>query len=99
MVGAEVGDPTIPRRGPIEWAMAAHRRRRVSSPASRAIRKADPGASPRCAPALEKVLGEHIGLREGERSQRVSKLDALVRTTMNRALKGDPRFLRAVVGG
>jgi hypothetical protein len=47
--------------------------------------------------ALEKVLAERIELREGERLQRVSKLDALVRTTMNRALKGDPRYLRAIL--
>jgi hypothetical protein len=59
--------------------------------------KGRPRRVPTLRAALEKVLGEHIGLREGERSQRVSKLDALVRTTMNRALKGDPRFLRAVL--
>ena len=61
----------------------------------------NPNGRPRRVPTmhddLEKVLAERIELREGERVQRVSKRDALARTTINRALKGDARFLRALL--
>lgn len=40
---------------------------------------------------LMEELGERILVREGERAQRVSKQRAVVKTLMNRTLKGDPR--------
>jgi hypothetical protein len=60
----------------------------------------NPKGRPRRVPtfraALEKVLAEPIELRQGKRLQRVSKLDALARTTVDRALKGDHRHFRSI---
>ena len=46
---------------------------------------------------LRETLKERILIRDGERTRRVSKLDALVQVTINKALKGDLKALAAFV--
>jgi hypothetical protein len=59
----------------------------------------NPKGRPKRPPTLqftvEKALKERVVLREGEHVQKVTKLDALVRTTLNRALKGDSKSVSA----
>ena len=44
---------------------------------------------------VKEVLKEKITIREGERTRTVSRIDAIVRVTINNALKGDPKALAA----
>ena len=46
---------------------------------------------------FDEALNEKISLREGEQTRRVSKLDGLVRVTINNALKGDPKAFASFV--
>jgi hypothetical protein len=43
------------------------------------------------------VLFENIEVRTGERTQRIPSVRALLRTTMNRAIRGDHKFVMAVI--
>jgi Family of unknown function (DUF5681) len=43
------------------------------------------------------VLFEKMEVRVGERTHKIASVDALVRTAMNRALKGDHKFLMSVI--
>jgi hypothetical protein len=43
------------------------------------------------------VLFEKMEVRVGERTHRMASVSALMRTAMNRALKGDHKFLMAVI--
>jgi hypothetical protein len=43
------------------------------------------------------VLFEKIEVRIGERAHRIPSVSALMRTTMNRAIKGDYKFVMAVL--
>jgi Family of unknown function (DUF5681) len=43
------------------------------------------------------VLFEKIEVRVGERTRRITSVSALMRTTMNRAIKGDYKFVMAVI--
>lgn len=47
--------------------------------------------------AVKEALKEKITMREGERTRTVSRLDAIVRVTINNALKGDPKALAAFI--
>jgi uncharacterized protein DUF5681 len=44
---------------------------------------------------IEGVLKEKITIREGEKTRTVSRLDAIVRLTINRALQGETKSLAA----
>jgi len=46
---------------------------------------------------VKEVLKEKITIREGDRARTVSRLDAIVRITINNALKGDLRALAAFI--
>jgi predicted phage terminase large subunit-like protein len=46
---------------------------------------------------VKEVLKEKITIREGERTRTVSRLDAIVRMTINNALKGDPKALTGFI--
>ncbi|MBA3519250.1 MAG: hypothetical protein H0T75_16800 [Rhizobiales bacterium] len=46
---------------------------------------------------VEEALAETITIREGDRTRTVPRLEALVRTIMNRALKGDPKFVASLI--
>ncbi len=46
---------------------------------------------------VEAILNERIRIREGERTRDVPRLEALVRTILDRALKGDPRAVNALM--
>jgi Family of unknown function (DUF5681) len=46
---------------------------------------------------VEDILNEQIRIREGERTRDMPRLEALVRTILNRALKGDPRAVNALL--
>jgi hypothetical protein len=46
---------------------------------------------------VKETLNEPIAIREGERTRNVPQVEALVRTTLNRALKGDPRAVNALM--
>jgi Family of unknown function (DUF5681) len=43
------------------------------------------------------VLFEKIEVRVGERTHKIASVNALMRTTMNRAIKGDYKFVMAVI--
>jgi hypothetical protein len=43
------------------------------------------------------VLFEKMAVRMGERTQKIASVDALIRTAVNRALKGDHKFLTSVI--
>jgi Family of unknown function (DUF5681) len=45
----------------------------------------------------KEVLKENITIREGDRTRTVSRLDAIVRVTVNNALKGDPKAIAAFI--
>lgn len=47
---------------------------------------------------LVEELGEHVIVREGERSIRVSKQRALIKSLVARTLKGDSRTANALLG-
>jgi hypothetical protein len=59
--------------------------------------KGRPKRAPTVHAVLDKVLGGHVELREGERTKRVSKLVALLETAVNRILKGDHRYLSPIL--
>jgi hypothetical protein len=46
---------------------------------------------------VKDVLFEKMEVRVGERTHRMASVSALMRTAMNRALKGDHKFLMAVI--
>jgi hypothetical protein len=46
---------------------------------------------------VKDVLFEKLEVRLGERTQKLASVSALIRTAMNRALKGDHKFLMAVI--
>ena len=46
---------------------------------------------------VKEALKEKITIREGERTRTVSRLDAIVRVTINNALKGDAKALAAFI--
>jgi Family of unknown function (DUF5681) len=46
---------------------------------------------------VKDVLFAKMEVRVGERSQKLASVSALMRTAMNRALKGDHKFLMAVI--
>ena len=46
---------------------------------------------------LKQVSNEQILIREGDRSRRMSRMEALVRTTYTRAFKGDPKALASLI--
>jgi Family of unknown function (DUF5681) len=46
---------------------------------------------------VKDVLFEKLEVRVGERTQKLPSVSALMRTAMNRALKGDHKFLMAVI--
>jgi hypothetical protein len=46
---------------------------------------------------VKDVLFEKMEVRLGERTHRMASVSALMRTAMNRALKGDHKFLMAVI--
>lgn len=46
---------------------------------------------------VTEVLKEKITIREGDRTRTVSRLDAIVRVTINNALKGDLKALAAFI--
>ena len=46
---------------------------------------------------VTEVLFEKIEVRVGERTQKITSLSALMRTTINRAIKGDYKFVMAVL--
>ena len=41
--------------------------------------------------AVREALKEKITIREGDRTRTVSKMDAIIQVTFNKALKGDPK--------
>jgi len=47
--------------------------------------------------AVREALQEKIEIREGGRTRRVSKMDAIIQVTLNKGLKGDPKGLAAIV--
>ena len=75
--------------------MASRPRTRGLSPGSPAIRRAGPAGQRNLRTVVKEVLKEKITIREGERTRTVSRLDAIVRVTINNALKGDPKALAA----
>ena len=46
---------------------------------------------------VQEVLKETITIREGERTRTISRLDAIVRVTINNALRGDVKALAAFI--
>jgi hypothetical protein len=46
---------------------------------------------------VKDVLFEKLEVRVGERTKKLANVSALLRTAMNRALKGDHKFLMAVI--
>ena len=46
---------------------------------------------------LKQVSNEQIQIREGDRTRRMSMMEALVRTTYTRAFKGDPKALASLI--
>jgi Family of unknown function (DUF5681) len=46
---------------------------------------------------VKEVLKETITIREGERTRTISRLDAIVRVTINNALKGDVKAFAAFI--
>jgi Family of unknown function (DUF5681) len=46
---------------------------------------------------LKQVSNEQILIREGDRPRRMSRMEALVRTTYTRAFKGDPKALASLI--
>ena len=66
-----------------------------------------PGQSgnPRGGPAVSAILGPRSGtrskrkitIREGDRTRTVSKMDAIIQVTLNKALKGDAKGLAAFI--
>ena len=59
--------------------------------------KGRPKGSRNLATDLRRELGETIVIREGERERRVSKQEAMVKTWVAKALKGDPRIAALLV--
>ena len=45
---------------------------------------------------LKQVLGEQMEIREGDRLRRMPRLEALVRSTILRAFKGDPKAVASL---
>ena len=46
---------------------------------------------------VNKVLGEQVEIREGRKIRRMPKIEALFRTTMSRAFKGDPKAMASLI--
>src|SRR5690349_6441483 len=58
-------------------------------------RKGRPRGQPNFRTAVREALEEKITIREGNRTRTVSKMDAIIQVTFNKALKGDARGLVA----
>ena len=46
---------------------------------------------------MQQVLNEDMPIREGDRLRRMPAFEALVRTTLNRAFKGDPKAMASLL--
>ena len=46
---------------------------------------------------MQQVLNEDMQIREGDRLRRMPAFEALVRTTLNRAFKGDPKAMASLL--
>ena len=46
---------------------------------------------------MQQVLNENMQIREGGRLRRMPAMEALVRTTLNRAFKGDPKAMASLL--
>ncbi len=46
---------------------------------------------------MKQVLGENLQIQEGDRVRRMPRLEALVRTTLAKAFKGDPKAFASFV--
>jgi hypothetical protein len=47
---------------------------------------------------VQQVFSEHMQIREGGRLRRMPAIEALVRTTLARAFKGDPKAVASLIG-
>ena len=47
---------------------------------------------------VQQVFNEHMQIREGGRLRRMPAIEALVRTTLARAFKGDPKAVASLIG-
>jgi hypothetical protein len=47
--------------------------------------------------AIREALQEKVAIRESGRTRRRSKMDAIIQVALNKALKGDPKGLAAIV--
>jgi hypothetical protein len=47
--------------------------------------------------AVREALQAKVEIREGGRTRRISKMDAIIQVTLNKGLKGDPKGLAAIV--
>ncbi len=54
-------------------------------------RKGRPKGSKNTAALFEEMLSEKITVREGDRTRRMSRMEAILHTQIVKALKGDPR--------
>ena len=79
---------------PTRLATASRRSTRASSLASLDIPVGGPG-SRNFRTAVREALKEKITIREGDRTRTVSKMDAIIQVTFNKALKGDAKALVA----
>jgi Family of unknown function (DUF5681) len=46
---------------------------------------------------MQQILNEDMQIREGDRVRRMPTFEALVRTTLNRAFKGDPKAMTSLL--
>src|SRR5260370_39352943 len=76
--------------------MAVHPYIADSSPENPAIPKAAK-QSRNMRTIVQQVLNEDMQIREGGRLRRMSAMEALVRTTLTRSFKGDPKALVSLI--
>ena len=82
---------------PTRLATASRRSTRGSSPASLETPEAGPAVSAILGPRSGRRSKRKITIREGDRTRNVSKMDAIIQVTLNKALKGDAKGLAAFI--
>ena len=87
----------IPATHPTRLATASRRSIRNSSPVSLETAKVGPRGQRNFKTAVRDALQEKVTIREGDRTRSVSRMDAIIRVTLNNALRSDAKALGAFI--
>ncbi len=82
----------------IAWGIVVRRLHSQFKPGQSGYPRGRPPGSRNLRNAVEKIFTDKITIREGSKVRKVTRLEAVLLTNLNQALKGDQKAIRAVHG-